>query len=209
MRSTPIHLFRMFTGLLVTLVLMASADARPRHRITKRYRARAQNELSGGFGFAADLTALTPGGFKWFNDYGRHLGGPTWLNLQLNVTLGDHGGHCYFNRGDGIWICEDYRAFEGNALELGMGVKLKWRARHTPLQVHAKFGGAMNLIWFDDFYGTAVAFRSGFGLRYFFVPSFSIGAEVVTAVGPAFLRYDLGTELYAALDANFGVEWRF
>jgi hypothetical protein len=77
------------------------------------------------------------------------------------------------------------------------------------VQFHAKFGGALDFIWYDLYYGTAFAFRSGAGVRYFFVPTLSIGGELVAAFGPAFPRFDNGPGLYGAVDFNFGVEWRF
>lgn len=193
-------------GIVALLALVASADAEA--RVVKRHHVRGKNELSGGIGFAADLTPLTPGGFKWFNEYGHHLGGPTWLNLQFNVTAGDGGRGCYWYRDD-VWICDEGDHFDGHALELGLGVKLKWRARRSPVQVHTKIGAAVDMIWFDVYYGTAAAFRSGFGVRYFIVPSFSVGGEVMAAVGPHFSRYGDGVDLYAAVDLNLGVEARF
>lgn len=195
-------------ALVALTLLFASAESQAQ-RIKRRHRIRGDQELSTGVGFAADMGAFTPGGFKWFNEYGHHIKGPTWFNLQVNVTLGDSGGHCYFHRYDGVWICHDDPYLDGTGLEVAAGVKLKWRAGRIPLQIHAKFGGAVDFIWFDAFYGAAVVFRPGFGLRYFFVPTFSVGAEVVGAVGPAFLGYDIGTQLYGAIDANFGIEWRF
>jgi hypothetical protein len=196
---------RWLAGALVGLALLATsipAEA----QIRRRYQvSRGAHELSGGIGFAADLSRYAPGGFKWFNEYGQHLSGKTWLNLQLNVVLGD-GDRCYWYRGD-VWRCEDDGRFDGNALELVGGVKVKWP--NGPVQVHAKFGGAVNLIWFDAFYGAALGFRGGAGVRYFVIPTLSVGGELVATVGPAFMRYDLGTELYGTLDFNIGVEWRF
>lgn len=189
--------------LAVTLLSSTPAVAARNHPI------RGSNELSGGIGFSADFTRYTPGGFKWFNEYGLELSKLVWLNLQLNVSTGGYGGRCFYdNRGH--WRCDDRWAYwGGTALEFAGGVKLKWRTQRVPLQIHAKFGGALDLIWFGSFYGAAVCFRGGAGVRYFVVPTLGIGAELVTNMGPAFLGYNIGVEFYGALDANFGVEWRF
>jgi len=173
-------------------------------RVVKRYSPAHPNEISGGVGFAADLSAFTPGGFKWFNEYGRHLDGPTWINLQLNVTAGE-GGRCYWSQGD-VWVCDGWR---GSAMELVLGVKLKWRVAGGPVQLQTKLGAASELVWFNVYHGTALALRGGFGVRYFVVPQLSVGAELASALGPLFSRYGGGAELYAAVDLNLGVEWRF
>jgi hypothetical protein len=57
--------------------------------------------------------------------------------------------------------------------------------------------------------GVAIAFRGGAGVRYFFVPTFGVGAELIHTIGPAILNHDVGVELYATIDFNVGVEWRF
>jgi hypothetical protein len=190
-------------GLVSTLtVLFLLSSTSGSARIAKRYHARRSNELSGGLGFAVDLNAFTPGGFKWFNDYGHHLGGPAWINVQLNLTAGE-GGRCYWHHDD-VWVCDQWR---GSGMEVGLGVKLKWRARRSPVQIHTKLGPAVELVWFDDFHGTALVFRGGVGVRYFVLPELSFGGEIAAAVGPIFSRYD--SEVYAAVDANFGVEYQF
>src|SRR3989339_422678 len=100
------------------------------------------NELCGGFGFQASLADATPGGFKWFNDYSHQLSQLTWLNVQLNVVLGGSSGWDCYSR-NGKTYCDHWRRWSGNALEMAVGAKLKWRARKIPLQIHAKFGGAV------------------------------------------------------------------
>jgi hypothetical protein len=192
------------TLVLLSLAVLTVSTGRAKARLVKRYSPAHRNEIAGGIGFAADLTAFTPGGFKWFNEYGHQLGGPTWINLQLNVTAGE-GGRCYWHQG-GIWVCDSW---SGSAMELVLGAKLKWRVAGGPLQVHAKLGAASELIWFGAYHGTALAFRTGFGLRYFVVPELSVGGEIGTAVGPLFSRQDDGVELYGAIDLNLGLEWRF
>jgi len=175
----------------------------------KNYAIQGENELSGGIGFAADLTQFAPGGFKWFNEYGLHFRGPVWLNLQFNIATGGGGWRCgYDNRGR--WTCSDkWRSFGGTGLELGGGVKLKWRVAKAPVQIHAKFGAAIDFLWFGDFYGVAIPFRGGAGVRYFVLPTLGVGGELMTSLGPAFIRYGWGAEFYGAIDLNLGVEWRF
>jgi len=184
----------------------------------RNFQLKGSNELSGGIGFAADLTDWTPAGFKWFNDYSRKLTELVWLNFQLNFVLGGDRGHggCYRDRW-GYWHCDDWHGWDGYAIELGFGVKLKWRLRNIPLQFHAKIGGMIDVLFFEwgdfegaDYTGVAFGFRGGFGIRYFFVPSFGIGAELMLpTIGPAFFNHDIGAELYAAIDFNVGVEFRF
>ncbi len=165
-------------------------------------------------GFAAGITDWSPGGFKWFNDYSRELSQLVWLNFQLNVTAGGGGGWgCAYDRFGRPFDCHDYRHFGGNALELGAGVKLKWRVRAIPLQIHAKLGGVLDFLWLnypsDGYWGTAFGFRGGAGVRYFFVPTFGLGAELVHTIGPAIINHDVGGAVYATIDFNIGVEWRF
>ena len=116
----------------VGLLLLSSTSAEARNN-----RISGQHELSGGIGFAADLGDWTPGGFKWFNDYGYQLTRLTWLNFQLNVTTAGGGRDC-FRRGNGDIVCDGRRHFGGTALELAGGVKLKWRlTRRAPLQIRS------------------------------------------------------------------------
>jgi len=194
---------------VLLLVLLSSRDA-----LARNFELRGKNELCGGIGFAGDFTDWTPGGFKWFNDYSRQLSKLTWLNFQFNVVLG--GGrryNCHYDPRLKDNVC-DYRAhFGGYAVELAAGVKFKWRLRNVPLQFHAKVGGALDLLVFerpgDNISGVAMAVRGGFGVRYFFVPSFGLGAEIIPTFGPAFLSDGMGVEFYGAIDLNVGVEYRF
>jgi hypothetical protein len=203
-------------ALLTSLSLMLLDG--PAH--ARNFQLKGKNELCGGIGFAGDLTDWTPGGFKWFNDYSRQLSKLTWLNFQFNVVLGGGGGRDCWVDNKGRWHCDYRRHFGGYAIELAVGVKLKWRLRTVPLQFHAKFGGAFDIIVFDDYYydnvyaddsvaGLAIGFRGGFGVRYFFIPTLGVGAELIPTFGPAFLNHGLGVEPYGSIDFNTGVEWRF
>jgi hypothetical protein len=205
MRNSP-HL--LLSGALLLIVL-----AGPRPALARNFQLQGQNELCGGIGFAGDITDWTPGGFKWFNDYSRKLSERTWFNAQFNVVTGGGGRDCYRDN-RGIWRCDDRYHWGGYALEFAAGVKLKWRLRNVPLQFHAKFGGAFDVIIFDvhpdyNYTGVALGFRGGFGVRYFFLPTLGVGAEIIPTFGPAFINHDVGAEFYGAIDFNTGVEWRF
>lgn len=166
-------------------------------------------ELDTGIGFAADLTDFTPGGFKWFNDFGMRMTNDQWLNFQFNVTAGGHGdSYCWWENNH-EYRCNDVH-FHGTSLELGGGVKFKWRAMPIPLQIHAKAGGALDILFLPyDVNGLAVTFRGGGGVRYFFTPTFGAGAELMLSIGPSFVGNDVGVGLYSTIDFNMGIEWHF
>lgn len=199
-----------FAVLLTMLLLACPAKA------ARNFQLKGKNALNGGIGFAAGLTDWSPGGFKWFNDYDRELGKLVWLNVQLNVSTGGGwgGGHqeCGYDA-RGRWRCwwvGGYSHFGGTALEAAIGVKFKWRLRPVPLQFHAKIGGAIDgLFLWGDYKGAAFGPRGGFGIRYFFVPTFGLGSELVWNIGPAFINNGVGAEVWSTLDFNVGVEWRF
>lgn len=205
---------------LVALAVFVSLLA-ARAEAARNFQLVGKNELSGGIGFVAGLTDWSPGGFKWFNDYARELsrgGGKSpgvWLNVQLNLSTGGHGywgaGNCKWDpKTQTYYDCRGYDRFGGTALELGVGVKLKWRMRQIPLQFHAKLGGVLDFLWMWDAFGLGFGFRGGFGVRYFVVPSLGVGAELMLpTVGPAFYNHNVGTHPFATIDFNMGVEWRF
>lgn len=184
----------------------------------RNFQLKGKNELCGGIGFAANITDWAPGGFKWFNDYSRKLSRRTWLNIQFNIVAGGRGsGWCYDRHGR-PYHCG--YGWGGYAFEFAVGAKMKWRLQKIPLQFHAKFGGAFDILLFDDYYynapyyedytGVAFGFRGGFGVRYFFLPEFGVGAELmIPTIGPAIINHGIGAEVYAAIDFNVGVEWRF
>jgi hypothetical protein len=194
-------------ALLLTVFLAGSSA-----KAARNFQLRGQNALNGGIGFSAGLTDWSPGGFKWFNDYDRELSRLVWLNIQLNVSTGGDYYDCWYDAAGHRhcgWV-GGYSHFGGTALEAAVGVKFKWRLRHIPLQFHAKIGGAIDgLFLWSDIKGAAFGPRGGFGVRYFFVPTFGLGAELVWSIGPAFLNHDVGAELWSTLDFNIGVEWRF
>jgi len=206
--------------LMLICALLAAGLTWPRTVEARNFELQGRNELCGGIGFAGDVTDWTPGGFKWFNDYSRKLSERTWFNVQFNVVTGGGGGtNCHYDN-HGVWRCDNRYHWGGYALEFAAGVKLKWRLRKIPLQFHAKFGGALDLLIFDDWYwdayhdslvGVAIGFRGGFGVRYFFLPTLGVGAEFIPTFGPAFFGTDPGpgAEFYGAIDFNTGIEWRF
>ncbi len=186
--------------LVVLIGLLSSPFA-----YAKNFPLRGQNELCGGIGVAGDMSARAPGGFKWFNDFSHQMNQLTWLNFQFNVTLGGRGRIKYDRNGRPY----DYQ-WNGQALEFAGGVKLKWRLRQIPLQFHAKIGGALDIVFLSqDVSGIAFGVRGGFGVRYFFVPTFGVGAELIPTFGPAILSQPAGTGFYGTIDFNTGVEWRF
>ena len=198
-------------GLVLLLGVLWPTESRARN-----FELRGKNEICGGIGFAGSMSEYTPGGFKWFNDSSRKLSQRTWFNAQFNVVLGGDGGrHCYYDN-RGVWRCDNRHHMGGYALELAAGVKLKWRLRKIPLQFHAKFGGAFDLLVYDrgwvtedDLVGVAIGFRGGFGVRYFFLPTLGVGAELIPTFGPAFFEDPVGAEFYGAIDFNTGIEWLF
>lgn len=199
---------RLVACLLLLLLLCTLA---PATAVARNFQLRGDNDISGGIGVAGDVTDFTPGGFKWFNEYNRKLTELVWLNFQFNIISGgDSTTACVVNPGGNVQCSRSYR-FGGTGLELAGGVKLKWRLRQIPLQIHAKFGGILNFLWMfnNEFFGVATGFRGGAGVRYFFVPTFGAGAELMTTFGPSFFEDPVGLEFYGAIDFLIGVEWRF
>lgn len=191
-------------GMLITL-LFVSAFALP----TNAQKARGENALSGGFGLQSGLSTWAPGGFKWFNDYSRELSKLVWLNFQLNTVMGDIDGDCWHDA-SGQLHC-DYNRWDGNTVELVIGVKLQWDLDKIPLVIDAKLGGAFDLLLLGaDYVGVAMGFRGGISARYFFFHNFGVGAEIIATLGPSFISDGQGAELYAAIDWQIiGVEYRW
>jgi len=100
---------------------------------------------------------------------------------------------------------------DGDAIELGVGVKLKWDIQGIPLQVSGRFGGAVDLLLLgSDFVGVSAGFRGGAGVKWFFFPTFGVGPEVLLTVGPSFITENDSVEFYGAIDLYLiSVEYRF
>lgn len=192
--------------LLLSLGAASTAEA------ARNFQLRGKNDLCGGIGFGAGLTDRTPGGFKWFNEYSREISRLVWLNVPFNVTVGDYGrrwgGWCY-DRFGRPYNCGWAGGWGGVSLDLGFGVKLKWRATRIPLQFHAKMGGILTPLFWEWAKGVAFGYRGGFGIRYFVLPMLGVGAEFIHSIGPAWVNNNVGTGVYASIDFNTGIEFRF
>ena len=172
--------------------------------------ATGDNEVAGGFGFQVGIPNYSPGGFKWFNDYSRGLSERVWLNLQFNVTLGNvHDEHCWYDERINRWRCTDSH-WDGNALELAIGPKLRFPVSRIPLIIDAKLGGAFEILFFGgDYAGVGLAFRGGVGVHYYLFENLGVGAEIMFNFGAAFIQ-DLGAEFYGTFDFQvIGVQFRF
>lgn len=172
-----------------------------------------KNSVNGGFGFQVGLSDWAPGGFKWFNEYNRGLSDHVWLNVQVNLSLGDSDArNCWYdNRGD--LHCNGAR-WSGNSLEFALGPKLRFPVSKFPIIVDAKLGGFLNVLFFNGYYnndrynGVATGFRGGAGVHYFFFDNLAVGSEVMCNLGASFMKDDAG--LYVTLDFQIiGVEFRF
>jgi hypothetical protein len=167
-----------------------------------------RNELSGTMGPAFNFNSYTPGGFKLQNEYGYHMGQISWLNLQLNFTLGGDGSGVCFDAVGRAYSCG--WGFSGDGIEAIAGVKLKWRRGR--LMPYAKFGGGLEFAWYDSTYGgTAIVFRGGGGFKYYVVRNLAVGGEMNLTVGPEFVSENHSTDLhmYASLDLMGGIEYNF
>jgi hypothetical protein len=196
---------RLMGATLALAVLTAAAPAVAQRQYP------GKNELSGHLGGSVGLADFTPGGFKWASEYGYRLGPIAWLNLQLNFSFGEGGGYYANDAGDcwfdgRRWHC--YGHWEGNAIELVGGVKLKFG--RDKLQPYAKIGGGFVFTFFPgDLNAAAIVFRGGGGVKYFVLRNLAVGGELMLSVGPNFVGQEIGTEAYAALDFLGGVEFIF
>jgi len=189
---------------VAVLSLGGSADAQ------RRYAGggfAGPNELTGQIGPSFGITHVTPGGFKFDNEYGHQVSNITWFNVQLNFTLGgeSHGGLCWDPHNGRYYDC--WEGFSGDAIEIVAGVRLKWlRGRLMPT---AKFGGGLVMsFWGGEYGATAIVFRGGGGVKYYVVRSLAVGGEAAISIGPTFIQHN-GTDAYAALDLLGGIEWNF
>ena len=169
---------------------------------------RGPNEFSGHLGFQGGWWDWTPGGAKIALEYGKHLGGLQWLNLQLNFVVGRRwGGDCWYDSA-GHWHCSDW-GYRGSAIELGGG--LKWKFVHVapPFVPYAKLGGMVALLSYPDVIGLGLAVKGGGGFKYFLLPNVGLGLELNMALGFNFLNHDVGFGLLWAVDFLLGVEVLF
>ena len=145
--------------------------------------------LSSGIGDAF-------GGPKIAADYGYHLRGASWLNLEANAQFGG----C-----DGARPCGNGPVFETLA-----GGKWKF-ATTTPIVAHAKAAGGLVYVFPDD--GRAslgVAVRGGGGATYFLYDWIGLGLEACFSLGH--VSYEstyTRSDTYAVFDFGGGVEVQF
>jgi hypothetical protein len=162
------------------------------------------NEISEHIFFQAGLNSNTPGGFKFFNEYGFRLSNETWFNAQVNFVFGD-SRDCVVLRGD--VVCNGRGSFSGNTLEMAAGVKIKFNRMRVPLVPYVKAGGAVEFVFFGNGVNAyALAARGGGGVKYFITPAFGVGGELLLTVGPMFGDV---SGAYVAVDFAGGVEFLF
>ena len=193
--------------LFVLLVVLSGIGLAP--STADAARIPGKNELAGGFGFQVGFSNWAPGGFKWFNDYSRRITDLVWFNVQFNIALGDtHDDRCWY---DGHrWRCYD-RHWDGNALELAFGPKLRFELSKIPLVIDAKLGGAFETILFGGEYaGVGFGFRGGAGFHYYFFENFGVGSELMFTFGAAVITDDVGAKFYSTFDMQIiGVHFRW
>jgi len=152
-----------------------------------------ENELSAHL-LVANGVGDSAAGAKLGLDYGYRLGGPNWLNLQLNMQLGS----CH-------QPCNSTKAFETIA-----GGKWKF-ATGIPVVPYGKAGGGFIFV----FPGTAqsavgLTARVGGGASYFLYDWLGLGVEANLSLGR--VSYDASVMTnhgYTIFDVGGGVELQF
>jgi hypothetical protein len=154
-----------------------------------------QNELSAHVLLAAGGSD-TPDGTKIASDYGYRLGGPVWLNLQLNFQ------HAVCRTPSGAATCMEP---SGSVFETLAGVKLKF-ATAIPVVPFVK-GGAGLAFAFPNGAGNGLgpAIRVGGGANYFFFDWLGLGAEIGFSAG----HLSTAKSGYSVLDFGGGLEFQF
>ena len=186
------------TSLLLLLATLASAPARADENLLHGpHPFLKENELSAHFLLAAGL-GDSWSGTKIGLDYGYRLGGPSWLDLQLNLQKGS----CALTSGS----C----ARSGSAFETLAGGKWKY-ATESPLVPYAKVAAGL-IYLFPEQARSAVglALRTGGGVHYFFFDWLGFGVEANLSLGRGFFdsSYTAGHG-YAILDIGGGIEFQF
>jgi hypothetical protein len=182
-------------GVLVAVVLAPGRARADENILRGPHPFLKDNELSVHALLVAGI-GHTPGGTKIGADYGYRLGGPAWLNLQLNFQQAT----CHTP--SGATTCDEP---SGRVFETLAGAKLKW-ATPIPLVPYAKGGvglaygfpnGARNNV------GAIV--RGGGGATYFIFDWLGFGGEFAYSVGGLSIA---GTH-YAEIDVGGGLEFQF
>jgi len=155
------------------------------------------NELSAHLLLAEGL-GDSWSGTKLGLDYGYHLSGPVWLNLQLNIQK----GACSLTPGQCIR--------SGSVAETLAGGKWKFSTQ-TPLVPYAKAAtGLIYLFPEEARSAVGIAIRGGGGLEYFVFDWLGFGVEVNLSLGHGFFDSSyMAGHSYAIIDIGGGVEFQF
>jgi hypothetical protein len=138
----------------------------------------------------------TPGGTKIATDYGYKLGGPAWLDLQLNYQ---HAA-CHAQGGG-----SDCDAPAGSIFETLVGVKLKWPTA-IPVVPFVKAGVGLAYAFPNAASnGFGPVARVGGGANYFFFDWLGLGAELGASAG----HLSTASGSYTLLDFGGGLEFQF
>ncbi len=211
--NKPMLLLRNLPVVFITAFLFFSSNEvyAKKNNILNTAEPDGNNSVNGGFGLQLGLSDWAPGGFKWFNEYNRGISEHVWLNIQVNLSLGNSRYRCWYDD-RGRRHCDDryydYR-WGGNALEFAVGPKLRFPLDKIPLIIDAKLGGMLDLLFFGGGYsGISAGFRGGVGVHYFIFDNLGIGAEIMCNMGPYIINGYTG--FFATLDFQIlGVEFRF
>ncbi|HEY2903040.1 MAG TPA: hypothetical protein VGL59_20830, partial [Polyangia bacterium] len=181
----------------VTLTLALAPAARATEPLLQGpYPFAHNNELSAHVLLAGGL-GDSFGGTKLAADYGYHLGGAAWLNLDVNTQFGG----CRTDTSP----CSSGKVFETLA-----GAKWKF-ATSTPIVVHAKATGGLVYVFPDDGHAAlGVAARGGGGATYFFYDWIGLGLEACLSLGHVSYESTYNhSDTYAVFDFGGGVEVEF
>ncbi len=184
------------SSLLITV--LASAPARADENLLHGpHPFLKENELSAHLLLAEGL-GDSWSGTKVAIDYGYHLSGPTWLNLEINVQKGT----CSLTTGSCIR--------SGSVFETLAGGKWKY-ATESPFVPYFKAAGGLIYLFPEEARSAVgLALRGGGGVNYFFFDWFGLGVEANLSLGRGFFdsSYTAGHG-YAIVDIGGGVEFQF
>jgi hypothetical protein len=138
----------------------------------------------------------TPDGTKLAADYGYHLIGPAWVNLQLNFQ------HHQCHTPSGGTVCEEP---SGSVWETLVGGKLKF-ATAIPVVPFVKGGVGLAYAFPSGAasgFGPAIRFSGG--ANYFFFDWLGLGGEIGVSAG----HLSTAQSGYSVLDFGGGLEFQF
>ena len=137
----------------------------------------------------------TPDGTKIAADYGFHLRGPAWLDLQLNYQ------HARCDTGSSAGTCV---VPSGTIFESLAGLKLKW-ATAIPLVPYVKGGGGLVTAFPDGApNGLGPMLRVAGGANYFIYDWMGFGVEIGYSLG----HLSSADSSYSELDFGAGAEFQ-